>query len=197
MEDVKSNIAKNITELRKSKKWTQVELAEKLNYTDKAISKWERGESTPDVEVLYMMSQLFGVTIDYFFHSDSSENLKKYLLPKSIMQKRIAQICLIITAVIFVSVAIFVYQTIKDVANARKYWVAFIVAVPISCIVLFIAMKKEKNYRFLPLVGSVFVWSSLASIYLYFLVNNENVWIIFLIGLPLQVALLIGGFLRK
>ena len=57
MNDIKQNIANNITELRKSRKWTQLDLANKLNYTDKAISKWERGESTPDVETLYKMGK--------------------------------------------------------------------------------------------------------------------------------------------
>ena len=66
--DIKANIANNIVELRKRKKWTQAELAEKINYTDKAVSKWERGESTPDVDVLYNMAEIFGVTVDYFFN---------------------------------------------------------------------------------------------------------------------------------
>ena len=49
MEDVKSNIAKNITELRLLNNMTQIELAEKLNYSDKAVSKWENDTSLPDV----------------------------------------------------------------------------------------------------------------------------------------------------
>ena len=65
MEDLKSNIAKNITELRTREKLTQAELAEKLNYSDKAISKWERGESLPDVTVLKQIADMFGVTVDW------------------------------------------------------------------------------------------------------------------------------------
>ena len=57
--DVKQTIAKNITALRQSHKMTQIELAEKLNYSDKAVSKWERGESIPDVIVLKSISDLF------------------------------------------------------------------------------------------------------------------------------------------
>ena len=48
MEDIK-NDAKNITELRILNNMTQMELAEKLNYSDKTISKWERAESSPDI----------------------------------------------------------------------------------------------------------------------------------------------------
>ena len=54
-------IAENITALRKSARLTQAELAEKLNYSDKAISKWERGDSVPDVLVLAELAELYGV----------------------------------------------------------------------------------------------------------------------------------------
>ena len=64
MNDFKRIIANNITELRRSVPLTQAELAEKLNYSDKAVSKWERGESIPDVIVLKQIADLFGVTVD-------------------------------------------------------------------------------------------------------------------------------------
>ena len=64
-EQLKSIIAGNIADLRRAHKMTQLDLAEKLNYTDKAISKWERGESIPDVLVLKSIADLFGVTVDY------------------------------------------------------------------------------------------------------------------------------------
>ena len=66
MPDLKFVIGKNIAELRKSHGMTQLELAEKLNYSDKAISKWERGEVTTDILVLKEVADIFGVSIDYF-----------------------------------------------------------------------------------------------------------------------------------
>ena len=48
MNNIKSIIAQNITDLRRAKGLTQLELAEQLNYSDKAVSKWERAESMPD-----------------------------------------------------------------------------------------------------------------------------------------------------
>lgn len=65
MEDLKRIIADNIAELRKAVPLTQAELAEKLNYSDKAVSKWERGESIPDVIVLKQIAGIFGVSVDY------------------------------------------------------------------------------------------------------------------------------------
>ncbi|MBQ5711184.1 MAG: helix-turn-helix transcriptional regulator, partial [Oscillospiraceae bacterium] len=64
MEDIKSVIAKNITQLRQAAGMTQSELGEKLNYSDKSVSKWERAESIPDVAVLKQLADLFGVKLD-------------------------------------------------------------------------------------------------------------------------------------
>ena len=72
MEDIKQIIAKNIASLRTDSKLTQLELAEKLNYSDKAISKWERGESIPDVITLKAVADLFGVTVDYLLTGRAS-----------------------------------------------------------------------------------------------------------------------------
>ena len=70
MEDIKSIVAKNITELRQSNHMTQLELAEKLNYSDKTISKWERAESSPDISVLVEIADLFGVSLDYLVKAE-------------------------------------------------------------------------------------------------------------------------------
>ena len=73
MEDIKSIIAGNIVQLRRKSGMTQIELAEKLNYSDKAVSKWERGESVPDISVLKNIADLFGVTVDYLITAEHEE----------------------------------------------------------------------------------------------------------------------------
>ena len=73
MQDIKGIVAKNITELRLLNNMTQLELAEKLNYSDKTVSKWERGESSPDITVLVEIAELFGVTLDYLVRSENVE----------------------------------------------------------------------------------------------------------------------------
>ena len=75
MEEIKQIAAKNIAALRIESKMTQLELAEKLNYSDKAVSKWERGESIPDVITLKAIADMFGVTVDYLI-TEHSENEK-------------------------------------------------------------------------------------------------------------------------
>ena len=77
MQDIKPIIAKNITILRQNAKMTQSELAEKLNYSDKAISKWERGESIPDITVLKALADLFGVHWIIWFRRTSRSLLSR------------------------------------------------------------------------------------------------------------------------
>lgn len=64
-------IGLNIVRLRKAKGLSQKELAEKLNYSDKVISKWERGESLPDIIAIEAMSKFFGISIDEFVRGDT------------------------------------------------------------------------------------------------------------------------------
>ena len=73
MKDIKRILAKNLTDLRLRNHLTQLELAEKLNYSDKTISKWERGESSPDISVLVEIADLFGVTLDDLVKSETIE----------------------------------------------------------------------------------------------------------------------------
>lgn len=77
MQDVKSIIAKNITELRLSHNMTQMDLAEELHYSNKTVSKWERAESSPDIGVLVEIADLFGVTVTNWY----GKNRKKKARP--------------------------------------------------------------------------------------------------------------------
>ena len=69
----KHSIGKTIATLRKAKGWTQVELAEKLNVSDKAVSKWESEAGLPEISQLPTMATLFGVTIDYLLTGKTPE----------------------------------------------------------------------------------------------------------------------------
>ena len=63
-EKLKIQMGNNIAAFRKQSGMTQAELADKLNYSDKAVSKWERGESMPDVLTLVQLAELFGVRMN-------------------------------------------------------------------------------------------------------------------------------------
>ena len=93
MQDLKFVIAKNIQKLRQEKGMTQLELAEKINYSDKSVSKWERGESLPDIVVLKAVADLFEVTLDYLVEEEHSGKP----VTKEMMDKNYKRNCYIIT----------------------------------------------------------------------------------------------------
>jgi len=79
MEEINVIIGKNLSTLRKQAKLTQMELAEKFNYSDKSISKWEAGDSMPSIEILSELAKFYGVTLDYLVTAEHNETntLKK------------------------------------------------------------------------------------------------------------------------
>ena len=82
--NIKKNIAKNLVRYRNTAGLTQSELAEKINYSDKSVSKWERAEGTPDIFVLYELSKIYGVRVDDFLISDEDKlpEIKNFSLIK-------------------------------------------------------------------------------------------------------------------
>ena len=196
MSTIKENIANNIISLRKSKNWTQAELAETLNYSDKTISKWERCESTPDVEIIYQMSELFDVPIDYFF-KDPNENepilTKK---TKDYIFTRILQFSLLIIAAYFVGLCVYIYSQIGNI-NFNGAWISFIWPLPAIGILAILYIKIFKIYFLLPYALSFSLWTLLLSIFLQTLIAGKNIWLIFLVGIPLQLAIIISYWLKK
>ena len=79
MKEIETVLASNIIQLRRQAGMTQIDLAAKLNYSDKSVSKWERAESLPDIAVLKNMADIFGVTVDYLITAHDP-NEKKSLI---------------------------------------------------------------------------------------------------------------------
>jgi len=114
MKDLKNIIADNIVLLRKEKGLTQAQLAERLNYSDKAVSKWERGESLPDVAVLKSLAEILGVTVDYLLESDHQKTeLKKAAVSRKKFRRRaiITSMCVMLVWLI-ATVVFFILDTV-------------------------------------------------------------------------------------
>ena len=191
MEDLKLIIAKNIATLRKECEMTQFELAEKLNYSDKAISKWERGESIPDVTVLKQIADLFSVTVDYLLEAEHPQKKKlvdfgriKKLNRGFITGMSIVLVWLI-TLILFVIGDIF-----KDYTMGRHY-LLFLFAVPASIIVWLVMNSVWFNARRNFLIVSLLLWSSLATLHLSILIfAGFNFYKVYLLGIPAQIIII-------
>lgn len=194
MNDLKPIIAKNIQDLRISAGMTQIELADKLSYTDKAVSKWERGESVPDVSVLVRISELFGVTLDYLVHEQT-----KTVPVKELGRDKTRNRSLItgISIVLVWLVATFIYVS-TDIASveASYRWLAFVWAVPASSIVWLVFNSIWFNQRINYIIISLLMWSALAAFYLTLLILGLNWWILFVLGIPGQIIILMWSGIK-
>ncbi len=202
---LKSIIAANIADLRKKSGMTQQDLAAKLNYTDKAISKWERGESIPDVIVLKQIADMFHVTVDYLL-SDVHEEAEETAADSSeidVFKKRQSlRTRGFVTgmSVLLVWIAALVLFIVFDTASLdyRSNWVVFACAVPASFIVWLIMNSIWFNRRRNYLIISLLMWSVLALIYIPILLfAGRNLWLIFSLGIPGQAIIIMWSRLKQ
>lgn len=184
-------VAYNLAELRKSKKMTQLELAQKINYSDKSVSKWERGDSLPDLKTLCTLADLFDVTLDYFITENAATEIKAFSAPKERRGYRTV-ISLLALAVVwsFITIA-YVYCLVY---LGKNNWTWFVWGAPISAALLRFFNHKWKTKKLDVLLSSIFFWTLLASLYVQFL--SYNIWPIFLVGVPIQVILVLWNILR-
>ena len=191
MEDevIKSNISTNLIKYRKLSGLTQYDLALKLNYSDKAVSKWERGEALPDILILHKIATLFGITVNDLLASP--EESKK---PVATQKKKINTLVITLLAiglVWLVSTSIFVFFNMFNLFK-DKIWLAYIYAIPISMIVAIVFTKIFKQRIVMYLSISALIWTVLLSIHL-----TIDAWILFIIGIPLQVLTILWFFRKK
>ena len=185
MKDIKSIVANNLGVLRKQRGITQAELAEKLNYSDKAISKWERGDGLPDAYVLKKMGEIFGVSVDYMLSPHSEQNKKVETQPIKKTKRIINNI--VSAGVLTLALLFFVIYAIKtDV----YYWQVFVYVLPVLSITRIVFVSVWEKARGVFVYSSVLLWSLLATI--YFAIANYNLWIIFVLGIPLQAIVFLA-----
>lgn len=196
MNNIKTIVAKNITELRKMKGITQLELAEQLNYSDKAVSKWERAESMPDISVLVDIADLFGVPLDYLVRE---EHTKKELLPEKEKEPKYRKSSIAAVSILLVwLIAMLVFVVIMLASEKPTYqWLTFVYAVPVSMIVWLVFNSvwfcPRRNY----LIISLLMWSGLASLHLSLLPFGKQIGLIYLLGIPGQIIIAVWAMIRK
>ena len=191
-ENLKQTSGKNICEYRKLANLSQIEFAEKLNYSDKAISKWERGESLPDIVVLKQIADMFGITVNDLIGQTSHK--KKLLSLKKLLKNKVLIMLLSVALVWLVATVAYVFLTMFDILPSYT-WLAFIYALPISFIVCMIFTGRWKLTILLTIFESLFVWTLALSVCLS--VNYNNIWLLFIIGFPLQIMIILWFFLQK
>ena len=183
---LRENFARNLSDLRRRASMTQLELAEKLNYSDKSISKWERGEGIPDLYVVAEIADLFEVTVNDMISS------KAYKKPLFSRNKLLTTILAIGLAWL---VAVFLFFVLQVSVPSFPAWYFYVYALPVSAVIatVFSYLWWNKITRFIS-VSSI-VWSVALCVFLTFL-STPRIWLIFVVGGVVE-ALTIIWFLRK
>ena len=198
-EKLKYQIGMNIAAYRKKAGLTQAGLAEKLNYSDKAVSKWERGESIPDVLTLMQLAEQFDITVQDLLvdpnalpgNPGSLEKAMTQVSEKALKRKANKNVILGLssTLVWFVALLIFVIFSSFDVLDPYC-WLVFFYAIPANAIVLLSLRSAWHDFRWNQGLITIITWGSVLSIYMSILVIfHYNFWKIFLLGIPGQIAI--------
>ena len=197
-EKVKSQIGKNIAAYRKRAGLTQAGLAERISYSDKAISKWERGESVPDVLTLVQLAEQFSITVNDLLvdpealpeDTGAVQQAMEKVVEKTLKKKADKGIILKLSALLVWFVALLFYVVFSYFEFADSWnWVLFVYAVPITAIVLLSLRSAWHDFRWNKALISIIVWGSLLSIYITILtVFHYHFWKLFLLGIPGQIA---------
>ena len=195
---LKKQIGSNIASYRKHLGLTQARLAERLNYSDKAISKWERGESAPDVQTLVQLAELFDVSVNDLLidpnalpESTGPVGVMERAVERTLKRKADKRIILMLSSllVVFVATLLFVILSSLDVP---KSWISFIYAIPVCGIVLLSLRSAWRDFRWNQGLISVIMWGGILSLYMSLvLFMDVNIWKLFLLGVPGQAAILL------
>lgn len=200
---LKNHIGRNIVTYRKHLRMTQAELATRLNYSDKAVSKWERGESVPDVLTLVQLAEQFGITVNDLVadpdalpeQTGAVQRVMGKAVEKTLKRKADKRIILNLSSLLvwFVALLLFVVLSILDIP---KSWIAFIYAIPADAIVLLSLLSAWKDFRWNKVLISAIMWGCLASIFATIVILvDASVWSkllrLFLLGIPGQIAILL------
>lgn len=196
MEDLKSIIAKNIMTLRQGAKMTQSDLAEQLNYSDKAISKWERAESMPDITVLKAIADLFDVPLDYLVREEHEPLIRKTPTPP-VQKKRNHLVITLLSILIVWFVATFAY-VIADMIDPmfHKRFLVFAYAMPITMIVWLVFNSIWFNARRNFLIISLLMWTTILSVVITLYAFGIGSWQLLLLGIPGQAAICLWSKLQ-
>ena len=189
MENLRNIVPANIVYLRKQRQMTQIDLAKLVNFSDKAISRWEKGEVLPDLETLQSLANIFEVPLTYLLESHT-ESEQRYIRKPNI--KEVLFQVLVVCALWTVLTVIVVYA---DIFYDQNYWQAFLWGVPITCLIVMYCNRRYKNKLTSIIANTILNWSALFCIYMHF--SAHNPWLIFLIGIPIQASLVVLYFARK
>ena len=212
MDDWKHIVAANLVRLRKANQLTQLQLAEQLHYSDKAVSKWERGESLPDLAVMKQLADFYGIRIDDFLtdpdavpeqpaepepvpEEPATEESQPEPAAANRQRKQNRFIIAGMAALLVWLVASMIFVVLDAVLSELKYTsFLFIYAAPITAVVALVFNSIWFNRRWNFVIISLLIWSVLGALFMTF--YEYKIWKLFLVGIPAQLIVVLWSRLR-
>ncbi len=179
--DIKLIIAKNLIKYRKENNLTQSQLAAKINYSDKAISKWERGEGIPDINVLKQIADIYNIPIENLLHQETyQEKVHSFTRNKYVI------LILSILLVWFIAMVSYVVLEIV-IPNKLHTYYAFIYAIPVSFIValVFNCIWGSRIYNMILVSG--INWGISVSLVFSLSFVSPNMWYLYFISAVFEI----------
>ena len=191
--EINQKVAKNLIIYRKAAGLTQAEVADKIHYSDKSVSKWESGNGIPDVYTLIQLARLYGVSINAFLGEETVVKKKEKSFGLQLL------IMLLSSGIVWL-VAIFSFALLQILQPGGAWWLLYLYAVLANAIVMLVyaAIWKHRIINFLSV--TTIIWMALSCCYLtvrILLGNATGLWCIFLVGVPLQALEILWTFFRR
>ena len=193
---INEKIGKNIAYYRKASGLTQAELAEKINYSDKSVSKWESGNGAPDVYILLQLAELFNVTVNDLVGDNTPKKAKN-------ISKGLHIFIMLLSCGMVWLVAMGLFVTMLLWRPGYSWWLVFLYAVWASLILLLVYACVWKFRILIFIATSLLIWVTLVCLHLT--VNEvaklvgeyfSGIWVVYLLGIPLQVLEVLWSFFR-
>lgn len=201
MEELKFILARNLTAYRKAMNLTQLELAEKLNYSDKAVSKWERAESVPDILILKKIADLYHITVDDLIKDKDVTKIKVKAMQKNKKLSRWMMMLLSVGLVWLIAVCAYVvldFFKITQIGQGvfQSYHV-FILAIPVSFIVATVLSFVWFRWYVKFICLSALVWCIAMCIDVMLISSGiGNSYLFYLICVPIQLIIIFWFILK-
>lgn len=205
--DFRKRVGNNISYYRKARGLTQSALAEKLSYSDKAVSKWERGESVPDIYVIYKMSELFDCSVNDIIGKGGKDDITDDKLNEILKKKQFRQIMITALSVGLVWLVVSVIYFVTDIIvngvyglGQNEFNIVFLYAVPLSFIVTLIFSKLWGRIWQQAASVSGILWGGVASLAVSFNIFDfaeKSAFKIFIAAAVFQILIVLWYIMRK
>ena len=191
MDDITNIIAQNIARLRRESGMTQSELAGRMHYSDKLVSKWERGEAAPNAASLWEIAQIFGVPVDELYRAPGEAGKAEKTAEPEPHHRGKRRERALITAIALCGVLLAV-TLVFDISwmLGRPFWRVYIALLPMGLMTLLVLNTLWNKGKGDFLIVGLLIPATLLTIYLALL--PRQTWQLFLLLPPAEAIVFLS-----